>query len=168
MAAAQLNAAGGIDVNRGIADQPRGLTESDPRLIYRYSQGFSLRRRLIAVFVPHSNALSLLGVLTLAIAPSALLAAARPSLRPAPLTAAILILAPEMTHTRPLASIVDRIPEVGLGGIVGVLVSSLLMPSSAFRLTRETAAQTLDLMACLLYTSPSPRDRTRSRMPSSA
>ena len=27
---------------------------------------------------------------------------------------------------------------------------------------------TLDYMACLLYTSPSPRDRTRSRMPSSA
>ena len=26
----------------------------------------------------------------------------------------------------------------------------------------------VDLMACLLYTSPSPRDRTRSRMPSSA
>ena len=25
-----------------------------------------------------------------------------------------------------------------------------------------------DLVACLLYTSPSPRDRTRSRMPSSA
>ena len=25
-----------------------------------------------------------------------------------------------------------------------------------------------DLRACLLYTSPSPRDRTRSRMPSSA
>ena len=25
-----------------------------------------------------------------------------------------------------------------------------------------------DLLACLLYTSPSPRDRTRSRMPSSA
>jgi len=25
-----------------------------------------------------------------------------------------------------------------------------------------------DFMACLLYTSPSPRDRTRSRMPSSA
>ena len=24
------------------------------------------------------------------------------------------------------------------------------------------------LLACLLYTSPSPRDRTRSRMPSSA
>ena len=31
----------------------------------------------------------------------------------------------------------------------------------------ELAAEYL-LMACLLYTSPSPRDRTRSRMPSSA
>lgn len=102
---------------------------------------------LIAVFVPHPNALSLLGVLALAIAPLALLAAVRPSLRPAPLTAAILILVPEMTHTSPLTSIVDRILEVGLGGIVGVLVSSLLMPSSAFRLTREAAAQTLDRMA---------------------
>ena len=30
------------------------------------------------------------------------------------------------------------------------------------------AADRLDLSACLLYTSPSPRDRTRSRMPSSA
>ena len=26
----------------------------------------------------------------------------------------------------------------------------------------------VDVMDCLLYTSPSPRDRTRSRMPSSA
>ena len=28
--------------------------------------------------------------------------------------------------------------------------------------------QTEHLLSCLLYTSPSPRDRTRSRMPSSA
>ena len=32
-------------------------------------------------------------------------------------------------------------------------------------LTRNIGA---DLQPCLLYTSPSPRDRTRSRMPSSA
>ena len=30
------------------------------------------------------------------------------------------------------------------------------------------AQSTLDALPCLLYTSPSPRDRTRSRMPSSA
>jgi len=33
---------------------------------------------------------------------------------------------------------------------------------------RELAEELLNLYACLLYTSPSPRDRTRSRMPSSA
>ena len=32
----------------------------------------------------------------------------------------------------------------------------------------STMAETEDLTICLLYTSPSPRDRTRSRMPSSA
>ena len=32
----------------------------------------------------------------------------------------------------------------------------------------ERATQYTDVKDCLLYTSPSPRDRTRSRMPSSA
>ena len=32
----------------------------------------------------------------------------------------------------------------------------------------ETGLFSLQSYACLLYTSPSPRDRTRSRMPSSA
>ena len=35
-------------------------------------------------------------------------------------------------------------------------------------LTRLAAHEQVTLQACLLYTSPSPRDRTRSRMPSSA
>ena len=32
----------------------------------------------------------------------------------------------------------------------------------------DAAGQSMTLQGCLLYTSPSPRDRTRSRMPSSA
>ena len=32
----------------------------------------------------------------------------------------------------------------------------------------EKEEQLLEIINCLLYTSPSPRDRTRSRMPSSA
>ena len=32
----------------------------------------------------------------------------------------------------------------------------------------DTIVQYADIKSCLLYTSPSPRDRTRSRMPSSA
>ena len=38
-------------------------------------------------------------------------------------------------------------------------------PSSA---VKELVENSIDANACLLYTSPSPRDRTRSRMPSSA
>jgi len=37
---------------------------------------------------------------------------------------------------------------------------------SVFRITSNSVLTLLD--GCLLYTSPSPRDRTRSRMPSSA
>ena len=33
---------------------------------------------------------------------------------------------------------------------------------------QDSSAQTAQSVRCLLYTSPSPRDRTRSRMPSSA
>ena len=34
--------------------------------------------------------------------------------------------------------------------------------------TAESIVSNLDLKTCLLYTSPSPRDRQKSRMPSSA
>ena len=41
----------------------------------------------------------------------------------------------------------------------------ILKPSEISKNTADVIEQ---LIACLLYTSPSPRDRTRSRMPSSA
>ena len=40
--------------------------------------------------------------------------------------------------------------------------------SSYYKALKSVDQETLDLTGCLLYTSPSPRDRTRSRMPSSA
>ena len=39
---------------------------------------------------------------------------------------------------------------------------------ACMHVTKETANLMLTLKACLLYTSPSPRDNTTSRMPSSA
>ena len=59
---------------------------------------------------------------------------------------------------------------VGLGWWGQVLARSITGSSKikvvkGFTRTPSNAAEFID---CLLYTSPSPRDRTRSRMPSSA
>src|SRR5664280_2761340 len=51
------------------------------------------------------------------------------------------------------------------------ILTVLVRPSRfTFQLMESADEFTVNLMsdACLLYTSPSPRDRTRSRMPSSA
>ena len=55
----------------------------------------------------------------------------------------------------------------------GEVVEADVPPGLHFKLpiintVRKFDARILTLDACLLYTSPSPRDRTRSRMPSSA
>ncbi len=101
----------------------------------------------IAVLIPHSNEIALLAVLALAVAPLALIAAKNPSLTVAPITAIIVLLVPEITYASPIASAVDRVLEVALGGVTGFFVSLVVLPSSAHRLVLETAAGTLDQMA---------------------
>ena len=56
--------------------------------------------------------------------------------------------------------------EIALG-VVLIAVSLLII---VFTLAQEQKGQGLSaaIMGCLLYTSPSPRDTERSRMPSSA
>ena len=57
-----------------------------------------------------------------------------------------------------------RISKAG-AGMCGALLLAAIAPVNA----GSVDAKLLDMLkACLLYTSPSPRDRTRSRMPSSA
>ena len=101
----------------------------------------------IGVFVPHSNEVGLLAVLALAVAPLALLAAMNPRLSVAPITAIIVLLVPTITHASPIASALDRILEVALGGVTGFVVSFLLLPSNAHPLLVEAAARTLGQMA---------------------
>ena len=72
---------------------------------------------------------------------------------------------------RDLDKLIDSFPKVS--GADAYLSSNL---SEAIRKANQIASGMKDkyissehlLMGCLLYTSPSPRDRTRSRMPSSA
>jgi uncharacterized membrane protein YccC len=100
----------------------------------------------VAVLVPHSTEGSLLLVLFLALAPLAYAAALYPSLTVGPITAAIVVLLPEMLHNSPIDSATARVSEVLLGGLAGLFVSFVL-PWSAFQHTRELASQLLERMA---------------------
>jgi hypothetical protein len=101
----------------------------------------------IGLLIPHSNEIALLAVLAIAVAPLALLAAINPRFSVAPITAIIVLLVPMMTHATQIASALDRVLEVALGGVVGLAISFLFMPSSAHPLLVATAARTLDQMA---------------------
>lgn len=102
---------------------------------------------VLAVLIPHTSEIALLMVLALAVAPLAFIAALSPRFSAAPITAIIVLLVPLMTHASPMASAVDRVIEVALGGVTGLIVSFLLLPSNAHRLVAAAAAHTLDQMA---------------------
>jgi len=96
--------------------------------------------------VPHTGEMALLAVLAIAVAPLALLAAINPSLRVAPITALIVLLGPS-AQGGPIASAMDRMIEVGLGGITALAVSFLVLPARAHVLAIEAAAHMLERMA---------------------
>jgi len=100
----------------------------------------------IGVLIPHSSEIALLAVLALAVTPLAFIAAINPRFSVAPITAIIVLLIPTMTHASPFASALDRVIEVALGGVTGLVVSFLLLPASAHPQV-EAAARTLDEMA---------------------
>ena len=57
------------------------------------------------------------------------------------------------------------VTEMGIGKIELAIIGTVIL---IFPILFVYASKNLDAKGCLLYTSPSPRDRTRSRMPSSA
>jgi uncharacterized membrane protein YccC len=99
------------------------------------------------VLIPHSSEIALLAVLALAVTPLAFIAAINPRFSVAPITAIIVLLIPIMTHASPFASALDRVIEVALGGVTGLVVSFLLLPASAHPQVLAAAARTLDEMA---------------------
>jgi uncharacterized membrane protein YccC len=99
----------------------------------------------IAILIPHSSEIALLVVLALAVAPLALVAAINPRFSVAPITAIIVLLIP--INASPIASALDRVFEVTLGGITGLIVSFFLLPSNAHSLVVGAAARTLDRIA---------------------
>ena len=104
----------------------------------------------IAVLIPHSGEGALLALLVLAVAPLAFIAAINPSLSAATVTAVIVLLVPTMSHVDPLASAVDRVFEVMVGAVTGLLASFFVLPSRAQSQIRVNAARLLELIAAAL------------------
>src|SRR5258705_4224720 len=104
----------------------------------------------IAVLIPHSGEIGLLALLVLAVAPLAFIAAINPSLNAAIVTAVIVLLIPEMRHANPLDSVIDRVMEVTVGAVTGLLVSFLVPPVPAPMKIRVNASRVLDLIAAAL------------------
>jgi uncharacterized membrane protein YccC len=101
----------------------------------------------IAMLIPHSGEGGLLALLVLAVAPMAFIGAINPSLSAATVTAVIVLLVPAMNHANPLDSTIDRLFEVTVGAVTGLVVSFLVLPSRAVSQIRINAAQLLELLA---------------------
>ena len=65
-------------------------------------------------------------------------------------------------------SLVDKINSETSGGLKELVVSLLTGKRTESEEADEVCTNCTDVLACLLYTSPSPRDLSTSRMPSSA
>jgi uncharacterized membrane protein YccC len=96
-----------------------------------------------------ANGISLYAGLAVAVAPPTLLAALNPRFSAAPFTAVLVFLAPTITQATPIASALERLWEVAVGGSIGLIVSLLVLPARAHDLAIEAAADMLQLMARL-------------------
>jgi uncharacterized membrane protein YccC len=105
---------------------------------------------VIAAFLPHGSAVTLGISIIAALFPLALLAAIKPAFRVAPITSLIMLLPPTGQAIGPLASAMDRVLEITLGNIVGVVVSLLVLPARAHTLMTEAAAKVVSLNADLV------------------
>jgi uncharacterized membrane protein YccC len=101
----------------------------------------------VGAIFPYADEVSLLAGLAIAVAPTVLLAGINPRFSAAPFTAVMVFLAPTIIHAGPIASAVERLIEVAVGGVIGLLVSLVVFPARAHDLAIEAAAQMLDLMA---------------------
>lgn len=101
----------------------------------------------IGALVPHDGEAALALVLGITLLPVTLIAARDTRFGAAPFTTVIVLLAPTIAHIDPLASAIDRVLEVAVGSIIGVIVSVLVLPERASDLALHAAVRVLDLMA---------------------
>jgi uncharacterized membrane protein YccC len=109
--------------------------------------GGAIYAGVIGTLVPHTDEIALLAALALAVAPAVLVAASNPRFSAAPFSAVMVFFGPTITHAGPIASAVERVTEVAVGAVVGLLVSFTVLPGRAREHAIDTAGRLLMLMA---------------------
>ena len=103
----------------------------------------------IGALVPPDNQFAMFVGLAIALAP-VLLAALNPRFSAAPFTAVMVFFGPTITHTGPIAAAFERVIEVAVGCVVGLVVSLVVLPARAHDLAIKAATEMLELMARFL------------------
>jgi hypothetical protein len=101
----------------------------------------------LGMLIPHTTTAAMMGVLALAVAPLAFLAALSPVFRVAPFTAILVLILAGQFSESPLMSALTRLGEVVLGGVVATLVSIFVFPERAHGLGLTAAERALNLLA---------------------
>jgi len=102
---------------------------------------------VVGILVGGGSEVVLLVGLAIAVGPLTLIATVRQSLTAAPVTAAIVLVAPAFTLATPIAAAADRVLEVALGAVIGLTISFVLFPASAYGVAIEAAARMIDRLA---------------------
>ena len=84
--------------------------------------------------------------LALAVAPLAVVAALRPTLRVAPITAVIVLLSVQQGRLSPLETAIDRTTEIALGCLIALAAALTIFPARAHKELMEVAARALSIM----------------------
>ena len=101
----------------------------------------------IGALVPHDNQFAVFVALAIALAPAVLLAALNARFSAATFTAVMVFFGPTITHTGPIAAAFERVIEVAVGCVVGLVVSLVVLPARAHDLAVKAATEMLELMA---------------------
>ncbi len=103
-----------------------------------------------ALLLPSHAPLVVGATLIAAVTPLAVLTAFYPNFRIAPITAIIVLMSTGAATLGPLGFALDRVLEITLGAVVGVVVSTLIAPARAYAQLRGAAAETARLLAQIM------------------
>jgi uncharacterized membrane protein YccC len=105
---------------------------------------------LIGTVMPHTTPAEMALTVAAGLAPAAFAAALSPSFRIAPITVAILLFSNTAHTMTPLVFAEHRVAEIGLGCVIGLAVSLIVLPSRAHHMLAVVSGQVLSQLAHLL------------------